>query len=111
MKYLNLSFICQLAFADVYRFGTVPATQGLDKKAQELKLKARAERFGITKSTSADEDEKKKARLARFASAASADTQEEQKKKARALRFSGTQVNASGKIEKTAIAGKAGGEA
>ncbi|GKB68974.1 hypothetical protein Tco_0930386, partial [Tanacetum coccineum] len=81
------------------RFGTVPATQGLDKKAQELKLKARAERFGITKSTPADEDEKKKARLARFASAANADTQEEQKKKARALRFSGSQVNASGKIE------------
>ncbi|GKD11818.1 hypothetical protein Tco_1196225 [Tanacetum coccineum] len=95
-----------------HRFGTVPATQGLDKKAQELKLKARAERFGITKSTPADEDEKKKARLARFASAANADTQEEQKKKARALRFSGSQVNASGKIEsKTAITGKAGGEA
>ncbi|KAJ0704669.1 hypothetical protein HanPI659440_Chr14g0565161 [Helianthus annuus] len=71
-----------------FEFGTTPGPQGSDgtKKAEELKRKARAERFGITKSTPTEEEEKKKARLSRFGSTPSADPLEEEKKKARALR-------------------------
>ncbi|THG03766.1 hypothetical protein TEA_003741 [Camellia sinensis var. sinensis] len=72
-------------------FGTVPATNGSDalKKSEDQKRKARAERFGIVQSVSADEEVKKKARLARFAAAVpKTDPEEEEKKKARALRFS-----------------------
>ncbi|GJT75647.1 hypothetical protein Tco_1042372, partial [Tanacetum coccineum] len=69
--------------------GKAPGSQVSDttKKAEELKRKARAERFGITQSTPAEGDEKKKARLSKFGSASTADPLEEEKKKARALRY------------------------
>ncbi|KAJ0729053.1 hypothetical protein HanLR1_Chr07g0248591 [Helianthus annuus] len=81
--------------------GTTPGSQGSDttKKAEELKRKARADRFGITQSTPTEEEEKKKARLSRFGSSSKADPIEEEKKKARALRFSGTPAPGNGKIE------------
>ncbi|KAL2250578.1 UNVERIFIED_CONTAM: Protein MODIFIER OF SNC1 11 [Sesamum indicum] len=97
-------------------FGTGSTAIGLDssKQSEELKRKARAERFGIVQSAPADEEVKKKARLARFGSSSLTDSAEEDKKKARALRFSqldsNTKANVRGNVEvKTAIAGKAGG--
>ncbi|GKC47642.1 hypothetical protein Tco_1065364 [Tanacetum coccineum] len=101
------------------RFGTTPGkapgsqVSDTTKKAEELKRKARAERFGIPQSTPAEGDEKKKARLSKFGSASTADPLEEEKKKARALRFAGTKGNGNGKTEQkaTAVAGNAGAEA
>ncbi|RVW39780.1 Protein modifier OF SNC1 11 [Vitis vinifera] len=104
----------------VFQVGTGPTVHGSDgsKKSEELKRKARAERFGLPlDSAPTDEESKKKARLARFASVSKTDTLEEDKKKARAIRFSNppsdslSQVNGKGEdIEpKTAIAGKASG--
>uniref|UniRef100_A0A6N2N0P6 THO1-MOS11 C-terminal domain-containing protein n=1 Tax=Salix viminalis TaxID=40686 RepID=A0A6N2N0P6_SALVM len=59
------------------------------KKSEELKRKARAERFGIpVPPVASDEETKKKVRLERFAPAAKTNAQEEDKRKARALRFS-----------------------
>ncbi|KAF9680332.1 hypothetical protein SADUNF_Sadunf06G0110100 [Salix dunnii] len=59
------------------------------KKSEELKRKARAERFGIpVPPTATDVEVKKKARVERFALAPKIDALEENKRKARALRFS-----------------------
>ncbi|KAL4584054.1 hypothetical protein LXL04_008644 [Taraxacum kok-saghyz] len=79
-----------------YRFGTTPGSQGTGatKKADELKRKARVERFGIKEATSTEDEEKKKARLSRFGSAVfrfgikeATSTEDEEKKKARLSRF------------------------
>ncbi|KAL4565081.1 hypothetical protein LXL04_029164 [Taraxacum kok-saghyz] len=78
-------------------FGTTPGSQGTGatKKADELKRKARVERFGIKEATSIEDEEKKKARLSRFGSASAvADPLEEQKKQARAFRFQGHKLMA-----------------
>ncbi|KAJ4704801.1 protein MODIFIER OF SNC1 11 [Melia azedarach] len=91
--------------------------QKYQRSSEELKRKARAERFGLPVPSSAgDEEAKRKARLARFAPYPKTDSLEEDKKKARAIRFSETsssslsQVNGKGNIEpKAAITGKAGG--
>lgn len=100
------------------RFGTGTGSHGSEasKKSEENKRKARAERFGLAQSTSADEEAKKKARLARFAPASKPDSVEEDKKKARAIRFSQNQstslgpANGEGNIEtKAAVLSKAGG--
>ncbi|KAJ6742614.1 PROTEIN MODIFIER OF SNC1 11 [Salix viminalis] len=86
------------------------------KKSEELKRKARAERFGIpVPPTATDVEVKKKARVERFAVAPKIDALEENKRKARALRFSQSSsdslsMNGKGDLEpKAAIAGKAGG--
>ncbi|KAM6569158.1 hypothetical protein CsatB_017143 [Cannabis sativa] len=120
------------------RFGTVAGSASptpsaaagseVSKKSEELKRKARAERFGIPsptvtsdeeskKKVTSDQEAKKKARLARFAPASKTDPIEDDKRKARALRFSTTpsnsvpQVNGKSNIEKSAaIAGEAGGD-
>ncbi|PWA63646.1 serine/threonine-protein kinase PBS1 [Artemisia annua] len=83
------------------------------KLSEQDKRNSRAERFGITQSTPAEEDAKKKARLSKFGSASTADPLEEEKKKARALRFAGTKGNGNGKIEQkaAAVTGNAGAEA
>ena len=61
------------------------------KKAEELKRKARADRFGVpastTKADNTEEEAKKKARLARFGKDTKVDSAEEDKRKARALRY------------------------
>ncbi|KAK9195702.1 hypothetical protein WN943_003827 [Citrus x changshan-huyou] len=104
-------------------FGTGSKTQGseVSKTSEELKRKARAERFGLPVPSSVSEEEaKRKARLARFAPYPKTDSVEEDKRKARALRFSKTssssvsQVNGKGNIEveaKAAITGEADGVA
>ncbi|CAK7342898.1 unnamed protein product [Dovyalis caffra] len=79
--------------ANKTRFGTKSTSQQSEsdsvKKSEELKRKARAERFGIpVPPTATDEEAKKKARLERFASSPKIDALEEDKRKARALRFS-----------------------
>ncbi|KAB5552445.1 hypothetical protein DKX38_009756 [Salix brachista] len=78
---------------DFVKFGT--GSQGSEpesdsvKKSEDLKRKARAERFGIpVPPTATDVEVKKKARVERFAVAPKIDALEENKRKARALRFS-----------------------
>ncbi|KAL8504573.1 hypothetical protein ACS0TY_015948 [Phlomoides rotata] len=82
-------------------------------EAEELKRKARAERFGIVQPDPSDGEAKKKARLARFESLPKTDSAEEDKKKARAIRFSQldsvTKGNEKGNIDvKKIVAGEAG---
>ncbi|KAG6744067.1 hypothetical protein POTOM_052776 [Populus tomentosa] len=100
--------------------GTGSTAQGSEtdsvKKSEELKRKARAERFGIPVPPAAsDEEAKKKSRVERFTPAAKSNTLEEDKRKARALRFSQSSsgslsINGKGDLEpKAAIAGEAGG--
>ncbi|GMN39053.1 hypothetical protein TIFTF001_008281 [Ficus carica] len=104
-----------------FRTGSSSGSEA-SKKSEELKRKARAERFGIPSPPVASEQEaKKKARLARFAPAPKIDPAEDDKRKARALRFASTtsnslsRVNGNGKAniepQNAAIAGKAGGGA
>ncbi|KAK4800145.1 hypothetical protein SAY86_025510 [Trapa natans] len=66
------------------RFGTISDEKkpGSLKKSEELKLKARAERFGISVPETMDEEEKKKkkARLARFSSNGKTISDEEEKR-------------------------------
>ncbi|KAL2933959.1 Protein MODIFIER OF SNC1 11 [Bienertia sinuspersici] len=84
-----------------YRFGIGAGSESFkaseeQKTAEDLKRKARAERFGI--SVPSDEDAKKKARVARFSSDTKADKKadpiEEEKRKARAQRFAQTPSDA-----------------
>ncbi|XP_054824423.1 protein MODIFIER OF SNC1 11-like isoform X2 [Prosopis cineraria] len=72
------------------KFGTRSALQALStSKSEDLKRSARTERSGITRaSTAADDEAKKKARLAKFAPVSKIDPLEEEKRKARAIRFS-----------------------
>ncbi|XP_026424472.1 protein MODIFIER OF SNC1 11-like isoform X3 [Papaver somniferum] len=82
------------------------------KQAEELKKKARAERFGISVQSASDDEVKKKARLARFGQTPKIDAVEEDKKKARAARFSESTTVTPGKAkteEKVVIAAKATG--
>ncbi|KAF9587339.1 hypothetical protein IFM89_001329 [Coptis chinensis] len=103
----------------IYRFGTGCTSHGSDelKKAEELKRKARAERFGLPSKSTDDEEAKKKARSARFAPVTKTDPTEEEKKKAMALRFSKTasgapSLNGNGTSEqKTTVVAEASGGA
>eukprot|EP01018_Ginkgo_biloba_P013393 Gb_19553 [translate_table: standard] len=58
------------------------------KTSEEERRKARAERFGLSPRSSADDEAKKKARLARFGMDVKSDFLEDDKRKARAARFS-----------------------
>ncbi|KAL6574788.1 hypothetical protein OROMI_012073 [Orobanche minor] len=97
------------------RFGTGSAVNGLEssKQSDELKRKARSERFELVQSAPADDEIKKKSRLARFGSSLT-DSAEEDKKKARACRFSqldsSSKGNGEGNINCTVIDGEADGE-
>lgn len=93
------------------RFGTKSGPNKSEEltKSEELKRKARAERFGVIAAPAdADEDAKKKARLARFTSGSKVDPEEEEKRKARAIRFSNPPLGSLSQVNgKEAIAGKA----
>ncbi|KAG6595281.1 Protein MODIFIER OF SNC1 11, partial [Cucurbita argyrosperma subsp. sororia] len=103
-------FFCKtsiiLTVEDNFRFGMGTTKNGLgaSNKSEEVKRKARAQRFGLSASVTTEDEAKKKARLARFSSS-KPDTQEEEKRKARALRFSNptsnslTQVDGKGNVE------------
>ncbi|KAK4783273.1 hypothetical protein SAY86_007647 [Trapa natans] len=91
------------------RFGT---TDGMKKpdvlsQSEELKRKARGERFS-TSTLAADEEAKKKARLSRFASSSeNISSEEEDKRKARAIRFSSSSPNTLSKVSgKDAVVGR-----
>ncbi|XP_028776000.1 protein MODIFIER OF SNC1 11 [Neltuma alba] len=74
----------------VERFGPGSTLQASStSRSNDLKGRAREERFGITHSSTADDDKpRKKARLPSFAPVSTIDPMEEEKRKARAIRFS-----------------------